>query len=149
MERKGQRGIKGKNVPLPGNLITLGNKSSSRNDGQLDKTGHGGAYSQTKSIGKISLIYVTQVLYVGLGIFLGKTISLHQAKFRYYLGKSLAVGPAESKYSIYQDAKNWLIFELLQQLNFKKLLQSVENRGINCLLPNDNYKYPSNFLRKH
>ena len=45
MERKVARGTKPKNVPLPGNLITLGNKSAVRSDGDknsgypLNKTG--------------------------------------------------------------------------------------------------------------
>ena len=37
---------------------------------------------------------------------------------------------------------------LLQQLNFKKILQFARNWGIYCLLSNDNYKYSSIFLRK-
>ncbi|KAK7079233.1 Integrator complex subunit 1 [Halocaridina rubra] len=49
MDRKGPRGVKPKNVPLPGSLITLGNKSG-RSDAQIDKTSsHGTSYNSTKA----------------------------------------------------------------------------------------------------
>lgn len=54
MERKGPRGAKPKNVPLPGNLITLGNKSG-RGDAQIDKSSsHGSSFVPSKSSGASS-----------------------------------------------------------------------------------------------
>ena len=58
MDRKGPRGTKPKNVPLPGDLITLGNKSAGRSDAQLDKAGHGSSYSQGKSSGRPNYSYL-------------------------------------------------------------------------------------------
>ncbi|KAG7167447.1 Integrator complex subunit 1-like [Homarus americanus] len=51
MDRKGPRGTKPKNMPLPGNLITLGNKSG-RGDAQSDKTSsHGSSFAPSKTSG--------------------------------------------------------------------------------------------------
>ncbi|KAK3862242.1 hypothetical protein Pcinc_031873 [Petrolisthes cinctipes] len=51
MDRKGPRGAKPKNVPLPGSLITLGSKSG-RGDTQGDKTtGHGSSFVSGKPSG--------------------------------------------------------------------------------------------------
>lgn len=51
MDRKGPRSAKPKNVPLPGNLITLG-KNPGRTDTQIDKaSAHSTGYSAGKSTG--------------------------------------------------------------------------------------------------
>ena len=53
MERKGPRSAKPKNVPLPGNLITLGSKSG-RPDQQIDKSSsHGTTYASGKPSGNL------------------------------------------------------------------------------------------------